>query len=123
MAAPAAPSGGGAGGLLSNLPKMLPGLLSNLGPKQPEGGRRRLTEASSQVLYPRPNPLGGAVHLPRRVLAQDGVAAGGGAAGGSPSQNAVLALAGAASNAWNRLSRVPGANGRGPAPSAVAVAR
>lgn len=42
---------------------------------------------------------------PKRALAEGAAAP----AGGSTTQNTVLALAGAASNAWNRLSRVPGA--------------
>jgi hypothetical protein len=109
MAAPAPPAPP-AGGLLSMLPAFLR-------PKPPpDAGAPATQRGLAEIL-----PAGGAVtarRAPRRLA--DGVSAGGGAEGsGGTTQNAVLALAGAASNAWNRISGVPGAEGAHPGPGIV----
>ena len=105
--APPPPSGGSS--LLSDAQK----LLSRLQPRQADGTAgpdRGLAErddagavraAQGRGLSPQ-----GLNH--KRALAEGAAAP----AGGSTTQNTVLALAGAASNAWNRLSRVPGAGER-----------
>lgn len=100
--APAPPSGGSS--LLSDAQK----LLSRLQPRQADG-----TAGPDRGLAERDDA--GAVGAaqgqnlsPGRALAEGAAAP----AGGSTTQNAVLALAGAASNAWNRLARVPGAGAR-----------
>ena len=105
--APAPPSGGSS--LLSDAQK----LLSRLQPKQADGTAgpdRGLAErddagAAGPVQGQGLSPQG---LSPGRALAEGAAAP----AGGSTTQNTVLALAGAASNAWNRLSRVPGAGAR-----------
>lgn len=100
--APAPPSSGAT--LLSDAQK----LLSRLQTKQadgtagPERGLAERDDAGALVA------VQGQGLSPGRALAEGAAAP----AGGSTTQNTVLALAGAASNAWNRLSRVPGAGER-----------
>ena len=98
--APAPPSGGSS--LLSDAQK----LLSRLQPRQADGTAgpdRGLAERDGAGAA---GPVQGRGLSPGRALAEGAAAP----AGGSATQNTVLALAGAASNAWNRLSRVPGAS-------------
>ena len=105
MAAPAPPAPP-AGGLLSMLPAFLR-------PQPPPDAAPATQRGLAEVLPAA--AVAPARRAPRRLA--DGGSAGGGAAGsGGTTQNAVLALAGAASNAWKRISGVPGAQGARPGP-------